>query len=190
MVRCPACDFSTIELVEPRTRCSCGWTAEVERFAPLPPPVHEAEAALPDDAVCTAHPAKRAIGVCAGSGDYLCALCSVEIEGQTYSAGYLEHGGREKFQQAFDRQLPRPDRMAATLLAFCFPFWLISPALVAGAMYYYVKLIQGRRRDPLLRQVTSRMTVVWAGVLLAGIIIAWVTLTIGWLITGRFGLNT
>src|SRR4051812_44560983 len=112
---CPGCSVRLTPETSGATRCPhCKWRGDAYLFAPKPLDVSQAEMALPEDAACLHHPRKKATAVCAGTGDYICALCAVEIEGQTFSAAFLDKGGKEKAKKAFDRTLPRPDRHVYT----------------------------------------------------------------------------
>ena len=108
---CPHCKTqletpSGVESYCPR----CQWTGTAHLFHAIPVTAQRAEEALPDDATCTHHPAKMAVTVCEGTGDFVCALCHVELDGRSYSIQYLDKGGRDKAAKAFDRYLNRPDR--------------------------------------------------------------------------------
>jgi hypothetical protein len=60
---------------------SCGSANSVRAFPALLVPAAEArpEAALPGEAACFDHPAKRAAAACSQCGRYVCALCSVAL---------------------------------------------------------------------------------------------------------------
>src|SRR5580658_2840979 len=93
---CPRCGLALAadKPAQPSIACTrCNWTGEAYHFWRLPADVTSAEAALPEDAVCIHHPRKKAVAVCAGTGDYVCSLCAIELNGQTYSAEYLNGPG-------------------------------------------------------------------------------------------------
>ena len=84
---CPGCTRTLATAEQGSTSCpECGWHGEVYRFVPMAVQINAAETALPDEATCIHHPSKKATAVCAGSGDYICSLCAIDVEGQTYSA--------------------------------------------------------------------------------------------------------
>src|SRR3712207_1092454 len=79
---CPSCRAPLDPPAPGRTLCPrCDWRGEAYLFTAKVLAVEAAEAALPDDATCAHHPRKRATAVCAGTGDYVCSLCAVELEG-------------------------------------------------------------------------------------------------------------
>lgn len=100
--RCPKCGtlittissaprIGEVGCVTESTHCpkKCGWNGMVTLFRPAPldntPPLH----ASPEDSACAAHPDRRAVATCDGSGDFCCSLCALEFDGKIYSAAYL-----------------------------------------------------------------------------------------------------
>lgn len=169
---CPGCKAElagTANTVE--TRCpACNWIGQVYLFRPLNLQVERAEEALPDDATCAHHPAKQAVAQCGGTGDYICALCSVEVDGTTYSASFLSSkGGKGKLKGAFDRYLPRPDRAMETAIALSFLLGGMFVGIVGIplAMYYFFKAKRLRREDKIFAEVFSRRRMILDGVILA-----------------------
>ena len=105
---CPGCSNILDTVGQVRLRCPiCKWVGDVYLFTPKVLDIEPAKLALPDDAACLHHPRKKAVAVCAGTGDYICSLCAVELNGQTYSANYLEGAGKQLAGSAFDRN-PAP----------------------------------------------------------------------------------
>ncbi len=159
---CPRCDTKQAA-PGGSTRCvKCSWRGEVHLFRPLHLLVHEGDAALPEDAQCVNHPRKRAVDVCAGTGDFICDLCRVEVNGQTYSATYVDRGGQVDLAKAFDRKLDRPDRAAAlTLVLMVFPIWWAFAGILAVVMMMYAlhktrQAYRLRREDPVYARLVSR----------------------------------
>ncbi len=180
--RCPKCRTRVRPDGEQGTqvRCpgrNCRWSGQVFLFNPLLRVVDEAEESLPADATCTQHPTKRAVAVCDGSGDYICALCQIDLDGKTYSAEYLNRVGRDRLKAAFNRYLERPDRTIKTIGVL-----LIIPYLnllgVIGLPYAFVKYFQMmklRRQNSTYRMLVGRggvwvcrVLLVIYGLLLAG----------------------
>jgi len=165
-IRCPSC----VRRLEPggdgRVSCYCGWSGEVYLFRSLPRRVDKPEEALTDDATCVHHPTKRAVAVCEGTGDFICALCSVELDGKTYSAQFLSRGGKEMLTQAFDRHLDRPDRRLYLCLLVSVFFFIIAPIAVPLAWYYFVKLLRLRRQNDMAQRVITENQTAVAGVIL------------------------
>src|SRR5262245_48239980 len=79
---CPGCAAVLQPGPEVHVLCpACQWTGQAYLFQPVATRVDLAETALPDDAVCAHHPGKRAVAVCAGTGDFICALCAIDVGG-------------------------------------------------------------------------------------------------------------
>lgn len=153
---CPKCDAYLGLPIGSPTQCPrCAIELEAHRFDPAPIRDEQATVAMPEDATCAHHPDKQAVDICAGSGDYICRLCSVEIGGETYSAHYLDAGGQKKLTQAFDRRLPRPDRAAVLCLMACFLFSIGAPLLVPLAFYNYYRMFRLRATVPLYREMVG-----------------------------------
>ena len=151
---CPECHAAGLMESDAAGEVFCGNCRRVllrRDFRP-PPPDDRPEEALPDMAVCAHHPAKRAVAVCAGTGDFICSLCRVDHNGKIYSLQYLDGGGRELPDLAFERYLDRPDRSAfgylCASLLFC-PFLL-------PAVYYGVRASRLARRDGLFADLAGR----------------------------------
>jgi hypothetical protein len=179
-VYCPGCKTGLTTDVPGMNRCpTCGWTGEFYMFQPATLSIESAELALPDDATCIHHPRKKATAVCAGTGDYICSLCKVDLHGQTYSAQYLEAGGKEKAAKAFDRKLDRPDSKAALYLALP----LIPYLNFGAALFGFILLPHGfillararrlRREDPIYFQLISPLRLAVLTILMAIYSLAW-----------------
>jgi len=163
---CPRCGERLVPEAEGATSCpSCRWQGEAYLCNPVVAEVEAARAALPDDATCVHHPTKQAVAVCAGSGDYVCSLCAITLDGETYSAQYLNKVGKKKVEKAFERHLARPDRALALYLVVCLVISLSVPICLPLAIVSLVKMIRQRRTDPLYRQVVG------IGSVIAGVVI-------------------
>ncbi|HEV7301139.1 MAG TPA: hypothetical protein VGN72_17365 [Tepidisphaeraceae bacterium] len=179
-VLCPACRWPFVAGIAGPVACGhCNWRGEAYEFPVKRLQVMTAESALPEDSVCAHHPRKRATAVCAGTGDYICALCAVEIDGQTYGAEYLAAGGKEKAAKAFDRTLPRPDNHVYTYLICLFipyvnvvmiPFAFIW---VPHAVVLYFRALRMRRENPLFARLMGRGRVIMMPVLLTIVSALW-----------------
>jgi len=171
---CPDCSVQLEPAhTSPEICVSCGWKGQALLFRPVLPQIEEAAVALADDATCVHHPVKQAVAVCAGTGDYICSLCAIEIKGQTYSAQHLNAVGANKLGKAFDRHLARPDRTVVLFLILCFVpyvnfFWIIG--MPVWVVLGYRKLFASsrlRKQDPLFARLVSRARLKLIGVLLA-----------------------
>jgi hypothetical protein len=177
---CPGC-ASILSLAQPGpTRCPrCGWKGEAYQFSPKEVDVTAAATALPDEATCLHHPTKKATAVCAGTGDYICSLCAIDVNGQTYSAQYIESGGKEKVGGAFAQTLPRPDRRIHVYLLLLFvPY--IDVIFLLGAFLWiphsfvlYARALQMRREDPIFARLMGTTSVVLLPIVLALVGIGW-----------------
>ena len=178
---CPGCRTPLAPPGPGPTSCPhCQWRGEVYLFNAKALNVVAAETALPEDAACAHHPRKRATAVCAGTGDYICALCAVDLNGQTYSAQYLDAGGKEKATQAFDRKLARPDVYVYTYLVCIFipyvNFVLIPfvPIWVPHAFVLYFRSLRMRRENPLFARLMSGTAVFLIPFLLVLVSVLWI----------------
>lgn len=170
-LRCPRCDVQLEIASGTYARCpECQQLLHAQRFNPPPKVDQAARPAMPDDAVCVHHPGKQAVHVCAGSGDYICQLCSVEIEGETYSAQYLEAGGQKLLSEAFDRTLPRPDRAVIFYLLLCVPFFYLAPLLLPLALYNFYRMFRLRATMRLYRQLVGIGRVIGLLALIASVV--------------------
>ena len=179
-VYCPGCRTALTTDQSGLNRCpTCGWAGEIYLFHPAAMSTDSAQLALPDDATCIHHPRKRATAVCAGTGDYICSLCSVDLNGKTYSAQYLEAGGKEKASKAFDRKLDRPDSKAVLYLALPLIPYVNLVALAFGFILFphgFVLLARARRlrhEDPVYFQLISPLRLGVITILMAFYSVGW-----------------
>ncbi len=178
---CPGCSITLDTATQGRIRCpQCYWTGEVYTFAPRIVEVEAAALALPEDATCLHHPRKKAVAVCAGTGDYVCSLCAIELNGQTYSADYLNGAGKEMAGKAFDRVLPRPDSRILLYMLLCFIpyvnviFITFAFIWIPHAVFLYFKAIRLRRDSEILRRVIGRGSLIAIPILLGIFSLAWI----------------
>ena len=158
VVSCPSCKSDVVVGGE-ATWCSCGWTGRVWAFDPVPITVARALSADASDATCAHHPTKQASAVCAGSGDYICSLCAVPLEGETYSAQYLASGGKGLAQKAFERFLPRPDRVLSGLYLVTLFLYFFAAVIFPIAVANFIKVVRLRAADPVFRRLVGRGSV-------------------------------
>jgi len=190
-VKCPSCGFALDaeppgkgEVGGERVRCpSCDWRGWLWGFHPAPPTLDRPEAALPEDAVCAHHPGKRAETICAGTGDYICSLCAVTVNGRSYSAAYLNRpDAKQQLAGAWDQTLARPDRWIMWLLLLCiFPSCqaAAAPAFLVWAGFEYVRMIRMRRDHPLYRRLVGPGPVIAAPILMAIVLGIWLMVVVG-----------
>ena len=180
---CPRCkrELAANDRTQPAVSCpACQWSGEAYHFRRFPADIKPAEAALPEDAACIHHPRKKAVTVCAGTGDYICSLCAIEVGGQTFSADYLNNAGKQTLDKAFDRYLPRPDSHVMTyfvcllipyvnFVEFAFAFLWIPHGCIL-----YSRALRMRRENPLLRRLMGRWRMVIIPILLVLCSLLWI----------------
>jgi len=171
---CPNCQEALEKPTQVDVSCDCGWRGAVYFFDPLPPEVSQAEVALSEDAVCSNHPNKKAVTICAGTGDYICDLCRVDIKGETYSIQYLDGGGQAKAQEAFANSLPRPDRVALTCLLISLVIFYTGIVLIPVALFYYSRTFKLRQTNPIYRRLVSGSRLVVIGFILSLFLVLYV----------------
>lgn len=176
---CPNCRATLEKPTDEVVSCSCGWRGSVYFFDPIPPEVSQAEVALTDDAVCSNHPNKKAVAICAGTGDYICDLCRVDLKGETYSIQYLDAGGQEKVKEAYANTLPRPDRLVITLLFLSVITFYGGIVLIPIALFYYPRIFKLRRNNPTFRRLVSRGRTMFVGFALALFLLMYLVVAIG-----------
>jgi hypothetical protein len=179
---CPRCGqaLKADQPSQPSIACvRCNWIGEAYHFWRLPADVTSAEAALPEDAVCIHHPRKKAVAVCAGTGDYICSLCAIELNGQTFSAEYLSNAGRATLSRAFDRFLPRPDSYVMTyFICYFIPYVDFALALFAflwlpHCVILYRRALQMRKENEIFRRAMGSQRVIAIPILIGLGAIVW-----------------
>ncbi|MBX9653230.1 hypothetical protein K2Y11_06370 [bacterium] len=175
---CPNCKATLETPADEVVSCACGWRGSVYSFNPIPPEVNQAEVALSDDAVCSNHPSKKATAICAGTGDYICELCRVDLKGETYSIQYLDAGGQEKVMEAYSNTLPRPDRLVITLLFLSVITFYGGIVLIPIALFYYPGIFKLRRNNPVFRRLVSRGRALFVGFALALFLLVYLAVAI------------
>lgn len=180
---CPGCGVMLAPAAsgEIKTRCpNCRWKGDVYLFQRLPIDASTAESALPEDATCIHHPTKKATAICAGTGDYICSLCTIDLNGQTYSAHYLDHGGKETMGKAFAKSIPRPDGQIRLYLIALIIIPYVNAVLAATvflwlphAFILYFRALKMRREDKVFARLMSPASVIVLPVLLCLVGIAW-----------------
>ncbi len=183
---CPGCATPLSSPEQGPSVCpTCRWKGEVYRFSPLAVQINAAESALPDEATCMHHPSKKATTVCAGTGDYICSLCAIEVEGQTYSAQYIDSGGKKNLNAAFAQTLPRPDRRINIYLAMAIVVPYINIVMIALGFLWiphgfilHRRARQMRRENPLFKRVMATSTLIIQPIVLALAGIGWIVMVV------------
>jgi hypothetical protein len=160
----------------------CDWRGWVWGFDPAPPQIDRPEQALPEDATCTHHPGKRAEAICAGTGDYICSLCAVTVNGETYSAAYLNRPeARQHLAGSWEQQLARPDRRIRWLVLLSIFPWCqaaLAPLFVVWAGIEYVRMLHMRRNHPMYARLVGRASTVIVPLVLIGVLLAWTAVVV------------
>jgi len=105
-------------------------------FRPPPPPVSADPALAEGEASCFHHAAKRAVSACSQCGRFLCALCTVELNGANFCPACLESGASKKKIRNLENYRTLWDSIAlgagAAPLVFFVPmlyFWFLTGPL-------------------------------------------------------------
>ncbi len=146
------------------SRCNfCGVEAIEMVFRPIARKIEYSEPALSDDAVCAYHPEKKAVNTCAGTGNFICPLCSVTVGGAVYSVQFLDSPrGKDVLAGKFDLNLPRPERAMTLLMALLvlpplgLGLWLTSVIWFPYGIYQWRQAVRQRLANPLYAQFVSR----------------------------------
>ena len=171
----------------------CRLEVKAELFNTIAPVIHAPEIATSEDATCVYHPHKKAVTVCQGTGNFICALCAVEVKGKTYSVQYLESkAGKKAADEMANRYLPRPDRVVTNLFValfipyanavvfILFPLWAVYGYLQCG------KMAKMRREDALYHDLIGSARIVTAAVLISIVLVGWLALAAAMLFFGHF----
>lgn len=111
-------------------------------------------AALADEAAaCYEHQSKPAKAICGQCGRFICALCELEIRGQTWCPACLEAPRSATIQGALETSRTNYDSIALALatwpmVLFLYPSILTAPVAIYVALRYWRKplSIVGRNR--------------------------------------------
>lgn len=154
---CPNCGRGWLLNAGPEYRCGdCDWRGLVYTCAPEVPDASPGEPAAPGEAVCANHPGKKAVAVCAGSGDYICSLCRVKLMGADYSVQYIDRAKPKFLDRFFPSTLPRPDRVPAMMLLVSLLLPLFAPVFfVISGVALYRTVVLGRE-NKLFRRFAER----------------------------------
>ena len=82
--------------------------------------------------------------VCSGSGDYVCELCRIDVDGKIYSAGYLSASGRDMLPNKYKPYIRRPDREFALAAFIAFPLGFCS-LMISELIVCIVYIAETRR---------------------------------------------
>ena len=177
---CPGCSAVLDGSSQWAVQCpACRWMGDVYSFSPRVLEVDVATAALPEDATCLHHPRKKAVAVCAGTGDYICSLCSIELNGQTFSAQYLDNAGKEVAGKAFDKTLARPDSRIVLYMILCFVpylnviFLAFAFVWIPHAVFLFSKMRRMRRENEIYHRVVGTGRMVTLAILLTLFALGW-----------------
>ena len=169
---CPKCrERLFVEGSGPADCPKCEWNGEVYILKALKERAETARDALPEKAVCVHHPTKQATAICEGTGDYICALCAVEMDGKIFSAEYLSRAGKGAMEKTYSRFLDRPDTNVTYLMAASVLIWPLAPLFLPFAVLRYVQAIRLRGTDPIFNRVFTRWDIFYKGFLLLAMIV-------------------
>ena len=172
MAQCPKCRRWSLQYTGDNYKCrKCRWYGDVYDCHPKDIDDGPAEIARLEDAVCANHPGKKAIAVCAGTGDYICSLCRVELNGKDYSVQYLDRGGKAIADVSFARHLPRPDKVVTTLALLSLWIGFLSPIFIIVSTVFFRRAARLRRENDLYRDAAPwrRVKLAWGVNLLVAV---------------------
>jgi hypothetical protein len=131
---------------------SCGSSNTVRAFPAIlkQSAAERPEAALPGDACCYDHPAKRAVAACRQCGRFVCQLCAVEFGGETWCPGCVAAGAGQAKEARSETTRTLYDSMVLLLPFGSLVFWpaliLTGPAtVILGVMKWKQPLSLVRR---------------------------------------------
>jgi|GEM_PF-1869763 len=172
---------------------TCRMQVNAELFNPVKPVIQSPELAMSEDATCVYHPQKKAVTVCQGTGNFICALCAVEVKGKTYSVQYLESSaGKKATDEIISRYLPRPDRVVNNILVALFiPYadavvFILFPIWAAYGYLQCGKMAKMRRENALYHDLVGKSRIITAAVLLSVVLAGWLVLAVLIIVTGHF----
>lgn len=196
MIPCPgaSCRGNMVLAVNDKVYCdTCRLQANAELFDPITPVIHSPELAMSEDALCVYHPNKKATTVCQGTGNFICALCAVEVKGKSYSVQYLESkAGKKAAEEIVSHFLPRPDRVVNNILIALFiPYadavvFILFPLWAVYGYFQCGKMAKMRREDALYHELIGRGRIVTAAVLISVVLAGWLALAVTMFFFGRF----
>ncbi len=186
VVPCPRCSGTMVAAANATFHCiRCRMQVSAELFNPVAPVIHRPELALSEHATCVYHPQKRAVTVCQGTGNFICALCAVEIKGKTYSAQYLEtSAGKKAVDDIAGQFLPRPDRVVRNIFwSLLIPYvnGLVLALFPVAAIYGYIqcgKIADLRRQNVLYRALVGKWRILIDTILLSLVLAGWLLLVL------------
>jgi hypothetical protein len=152
----------------------CNWAGRVYHFEPPPRRSERPEVAMADDATCANHPSKKAVSICEGTGNYICSLCAVDIDGKTYSVQFLDKQGRQhiaKLANELEQTQKRPDRVYLLMIALSL-IPLVGLVTIPWAVVAYVQTMLRMQRDRYLSELLSTgrlLMLTLAGVAVLGV---------------------
>ena len=172
---------------------TCRMQVNAELFNPVTPVIQSPELAMSEDATCVYHPQKKAVTVCQGTGNFICALCAVEVKGKTYSVQYLEsNAGKKATDEMISRYLPRPDRVVNNILVALFiPYadavvFILFPLWAAYGYLQCGKMAKMRRENALYHDLVGKGRIITDAVLLSVVLAGWLVLAVMIIVAGHF----
>jgi hypothetical protein len=192
MTRAPACskchfalpaEFLNVEVLQACPGCGAEVSGEI--FPAFFRPIAKGsvgEALLVDShASCFYHPQKQAAEVCASCGRFVCSLCDVELEGQHLCPPCLETAQKTGKIKSLESRRVLHDTIALHVALLSILIFYVSFITAPLALYWAVK----HRNDPpgLLR--TGRVRRICAMILSSILILGWIALIIGLIVSRR-----
>jgi hypothetical protein len=160
-IRCTGCGFplsnDILEAGAARNFASCRFCgSEVmalvfpAMFMPPSMPTAAEMAASVGDATCFYHASKRAVAPCSRCGRFVCALCKVELSGETWCPECIEAGRTRKRVVNLENQRTLYDSIALALSTW--PMLFLYPSLVAAPAALIFSIMCWKRPTSIVRR--------------------------------------
>jgi hypothetical protein len=167
---------------------NCGSLNTVQVFpalfaAPSAPAVPEI--ALDGEAVCFDHPSKKAVAACHRCGRFVCALCSVEFDGQVWCPTCVAAGKGHGKAVYLEPSRMLYDSIAITVPLASLIFWPLT--VIAGPGTLVFSAMKWKQPLSLVRKSRWRFLVAC----LIGLLetVGWIWLIVFWWEQFQMGLN-
>jgi hypothetical protein len=142
--------------------------------APAAPAIPEA--ALDGEAACFDHPSKRAVAACHLCGRFVCALCAVEFDGQTWCPTCVVAGKGTRQSAYLEPSRVLYDSIALTVPLASLIVWPVTLITAPGTVVFAAM----RWKRPLSLVRKSRWRFVVASIIGAAMTVGWVWLIVYW----------
>lgn len=147
---------------------SCGGAFETMRFTPperRSRVARVAEAGPAGAASCSAHPANSSVTSCERCGVFMCALCRIDVDGQTLCPGCFERMSAEGALASARLAFKDYTRMAHSFAVVGLLMWPFAFAAGLAVLYYGIRSIRQKNAMGEPEGMTSAVLAVAAGLI-------------------------